>query len=269
MITIRYIFHDCFTAETPEATLVFDFWTDPTADKGETPRFIREADPSKPLYIIVSHHHKDHFNRIIFDWTLLHPDIRFIISRDTAGMCRHILSPTSIYRGIKPAPEKVTILCPGETFEGPGLNIKAFGSTDIGNSYLAVSAGKTIFHAGDLNAWIWKDESTPEEVDEAISNFEHIVEMISDHLGGKPVDAAMFPVDSRIGTDYFTGARIFCRHIFCRHFFPMHFGLGNETQQLKYQQGAMRFDLYADPVSIARGTEYIALALPYSLCILA
>ncbi len=268
MFTVRYIFHDCFTVETSEAYLVFDYWTDPTVEKNEIPGFLRQADRSKPLYVIVSHHHKDHFNRTIFDWTLHHPDIHFILSRDAARMCRHILSPTSVYRGVKPSPERVAILSPGDTFEAPGLSLKAFASTDIGNSYLAISAGKSIFHAGDLNAWIWKDESTPEEISEAIGRFENIVSSISAFIGDSAIDAAMFPVDSRIGTDYFTGARIFCRRIFTRHFFPMHFGLGNKTEQQKYQQDAIRFDLYADPDCIARGTEYIALVSPYSLCIL-
>ena len=39
-----------------------------------------------------------------------------------------------------------------------GVKIKAFGSTDIGISFLVSVDGVDIFHAGDLNWWHWWDE---------------------------------------------------------------------------------------------------------------
>lgn len=68
------------------------------------------------------------------------------------------------------------------------------------------------------------------------------------------------PVDSRIGTDYFTGAAMLVRSIDVRHFFPMHFALGSEEEQRHRRRDALAFDLYANP---DRG-EYIGLASPYA-----
>lgn len=71
-----------------------------------------------------------------------------------------------------------------------------------------MSKGMKLFHAGDLNAWIWKEQSTEEEIDKSINNYISILLQIkSIHID---FDIVMFPVDSRIGSDYYIGAKIFC-----------------------------------------------------------
>lgn len=259
MKTLTYIWHDCFVYDDPRLTIIFDYWKDPTCLPGQLPAFIQQADKSKPIYIVVSHHHKDHYTKQIFEWSTLFDNIKYILSKDVAKYARHILHPDSIYKGIKPAPESVVVLTTGQTYSDNNIYVKAYGSTDIGNSYCISVAGKSIFHAGDLNAWIWKDESTEEEVDKAISDFDDILETIAtDH---KVIDFAMFPVDSRIGREYFTGAKIFVRKFDVKKFFPMHFGLGDTPEeQKKYQIDATRIDLYANP---ERG-EYVCLQSPYA-----
>ena len=42
--------------------------------------------------------------------------------------------------------------------------VKAYGSTDIGISFLVKVDGLTIFHAGDLNWWHWKEDSLEEQL---------------------------------------------------------------------------------------------------------
>lgn len=256
---IRYIWHDCFFISSESANLVFDFWMDPLTKNGSMPLFIQNADKNKPFYVFVSHHHKDHYSKRIFEWHSLFNDIHFIISKDTAKYARHILSENSIYKGQKPESSQVCVLTPGETYSDSVISVDAFGSTDIGNSYAVKIDGKTIFHAGDLNAWIWKDESTLQEIEKALNDYESILENIL--LKHSRFDYVMFPVDSRIGSDYFTGAKTFVRKFDVSHFFPMHFGLGESTEeQLKYQLDANRFTEYANPY---RG-EYISLQSPYS-----
>ena len=85
MITLKFIWHDCFVLETPAFAAVFDFWKDGrrSAASGEPPAFLSSIPEDKPLYVLVSHHHKDHFHRSIFNWEQVHPEIRFIISKDT------------------------------------------------------------------------------------------------------------------------------------------------------------------------------------------
>lgn len=262
MTTLTFIWHDCFLLETPKIAVVFDFWKDGRrrASSEDIPRFLPLIPKEKHLYVLVSHHHKDHFHRSIFLWEQVHPKISFIISTDTRRSIAFMLRPSGTYTGFRPSPEKVIVLGQGETFSDTDITVKAYGSTDIGNSYLVtVPDGRKVFHAGDLNAWVWKNESTPEEIDEAESAFMSVTEQIAADC--PEIDIAMFPVDSRIGRDYWEGAAMFVRSIFVKKFFPMHFCLADSEEELIGRMyDATRFDLYAHP---QRG-EYIALQHPYS-----
>lgn len=265
MIKLTYIYHDCFVAETPGATLVFDYWRDaaslsePCEGDGD-PDFLSRIDSDKPLYFIVSHHHKDHFNRRIFRWKGVAKEVRYIISRDVEKSIRYMLRPDSVYTGVKPDKGQVAVLRPGEVYEDNILKISAFGSTDIGNSYLVETSGARLFHAGDLNAWMWKDESTKAEIAAAIRDYTAVLDTIS-AAGVERIDLAMFPVDSRIGTDYWEGASIFVRRFDVGIFVPMHFGLGEDAADARRKAlDATDFAAYANP---ERGV-YAALQHPYS-----
>ncbi len=264
MIEITYIFHDCFVVETPELAIVFDFWKDPSSKHGDLPAFIKAIDKQKPLYVFVSHHHKDHYTKKIFEWACSGYNIKYILSKDVAKFARHILEERSTYNGPKPTHDQTIIIGEGETFMDDLIKVEAYGSTDIGNSYYieinpSCKDKISLFHAGDLNAWIWKDESTEEEVEKALQDYKDILKkIVTNH---KEIDYVMFPVDSRIGTDYFTGAKLFVREIDVKHFFPMHFELGESEEELRRRAAdAAKVDLYANK---ERG-EYICLQTPYS-----
>ena len=260
-IKIQYIWHDCFVVYLPEMTLVTDYWMDASstgAQPEDFPRFLDEIPQDKPLYVLVSHHHKDHFARSIFRWESRFPLIHFIISADTAKSISYMLKPGSTYKGIyKPGPGKVTVLKPGESFSAGGLRILAFPSTDTGNSYLIEVQDKKIFHAGDLNAWIWKDESTRAEVAAAIRDYKLILERIKEVT--EEIDVAFFPVDSRIGTDWCEGAAIFVRVFKVEYFIPMHFTLATPGHTILDRiADAVSFDNYRNP---SRG-RYLPLTVP-------
>jgi len=245
--------------QTARANIVFDFWKDPFCSPDEIPMFIQECDKKKPLYVLVSHHHKDHYTKKIFEWDSLFCKIHYIISKDTAKFSRHILNPDSLYKGFRPRPDDITVLKPDEVFNDGVIKVEAFQSTDIGNSYAISIDGMTVFHAGDLNAWIWKGESTEEEVRTVTSEYEKIIDSICSAYPS--FDYVMFPVDSRIGAEYFRGAEIFVSRINVGHFFPMHFGLGETAEQkIGYRLDAAKAELYMNPL---RG-EYICLQAPYS-----
>ena len=283
MVSITYIWHDCFVVSTPVAVLVFDYWLDTDGGAAAHPAFLDITDRDKPLYVLVSHGHKDHFNPDIFSWAADFPNVHYIVSKDVMKRIRHVVSATSAYSGPKVSPSQVTALRPGEEFSDGRVRVAAFPSTDIGNSYIVECDGRRIFHAGDLNAWIWKDESTEQEVRKALGDYLACLRDISAWLKANPVstvpeamppvqgaaapvqdagriDFCFFPVDSRIGTDYFTGASIFVREFDVVRFFPMHFALGDEEERRQRRADALRFGRYANP---ARG-EYIPLALPGS-----
>ena len=218
----------------------------------------------------MSHGHKDHYNPEIFGWAEHFADARFIVSNDVWKRCRHIASPTSVYHGPRVDPERLVRLLPGERFSQGDISISAFPSTDIGNSYMVIAGGKRIFHAGDLNAWIWLEESSEQEIRKAMGDYRACLRSVAESFAGdsgevpppekRCIDFAFFPVDSRLGKDYFTGARIFVREFNVAHFFPMHFGLGDEAEQRQRCDDALKFSLYANP---DRG-EYIPLASPFA-----
>lgn len=253
MVSLTYIYHDAFLLTTDSFSAIFDFWCMPEGI-AQKPADIISAD--KPLYVFVSHFHKDHFNPEVFGWAKDLPNVKYIISKDTRRHARKYLNPDSSYRGdLRVDPEKVCVLAPGESYEDSLLKVDAFGSTDIGNSYLlTLPDGRKAFHAGDLNAWVWRDESTDEEIQEALDSFRKEIEPL--HRLASVIDIAMFPVDSRIGTGYAEGASIFVSKFDVKYFVPMHFGLGTTPEEsLKYLSDAVRFESYANP---ERG-EYVAL----------
>lgn len=262
MIKISYVWHDCFVVETDVANIVFDYWLDSAGSSSDMPAEVARLDRSKPLYVLVSHGHKDHYNPAIFSWASQFESVRYVVSADVFRRMRHIVSATSVYSGPKVSADIVATLRHGESASFGGVTVMAFPSTDIGNSYMLDVCGVRIFHAGDLNAWIWKDESTEQEIRKAMGDYMACLRDIGQACGER-IDYAFFPVDSRIGTDYFTGAREFVRRFDVGHFFPMHFALGDAGERQRRRADALDFGLYA---SDARG-EYVPLAIPGSLYI--
>lgn len=264
MLDLTYIHHSSFLLrQEGTCSILFDYWKpddrpfarsredrDKETGKRKDPWFLESIPTELPFFVVVSHHHKDHYNPAIFDWKKRFPNIRYILSKDTARFARHLLK--------KLPSESVQVLEPGDVYsEGP-VEIHAFGSTDIGNSYgilISKRDGSTIkvFHAGDLNSWLWLDESTPDEIADMRGRFSSILEDISREF--PKLDLAMFPVDSRLGRGYEEGASLFVHKIDVARFFPMHFSLGESEEEIaQRKKDARNFELYA-----AERGEYIAL----------
>ena len=99
--------------------------------------------------------------------------------------------------------------------------IKAFGSTDVGISFLIETEGKTIFHAGDLNNWHWMNESPEDEWKRDEKKFLDEIKVISNDY--KNIDLVLFPIDPRLGSEYMRGGKQFIDLIKPTVFIPMHF----------------------------------------------
>lgn len=202
---ITYIYHSGFCIEAAQANLLIDYYQDGGPKATQVIRRLLSQD--KPLYVLVSHAHRDHYNSVVLQWQQQKDNIIYLFSDDIpvqAGM-----------------PKSMVFLRKGDLYQNDGLRIMACGSTDQGISFLIHLEGKTLFHAGDLNNWHWQDESTPEEVREAEAHYQTeltYIRQYADHL-----DLAMFPVDSRIGSDFDRGARQFLAAIPTDMFIPMHF----------------------------------------------
>jgi len=203
---IHYLYHSGFAVQTKDHFLVFDYYNDKPCPSKEglaggviTAKEI--AAHNNPL-VFVSHEHGDHYNPVILEWQKLNPNIRYIISSDVPA------------KG-----EKIHSLKPYEKLELDDMSIKAFGSTDQGVSFLLSVDGIDIFHAGDLNWWHWKDESTEEEI--KLSEQDFLKEM--KHIVGNRIDIAFFPVDPRLGSEYYLGAERFISLMKPAMLVPMHF----------------------------------------------
>ncbi|MDR1524139.1 MAG: MBL fold metallo-hydrolase [Tannerella sp.] len=202
---LTYIYHSGYAIEGERCTIVTDYYKD--SHDG----YVRRSLASFPgkLYVLSSHWHPDHFNKTVLEWKNIRPDTQYIFSEDVFKN-RHI-------------PQKeASSLNKGDTWQDENIRIKAFGSTDVGISFLIEAEGKKIFHAGDLNNWHWDEESTPEEVRTAERDFLKEVDDLRKETDR--VDLAMFPVDSRLGKNYMRGAEQFVDRIHAGIFAPMHFG---------------------------------------------
>lgn len=205
---LTYIYHSCYALECDEFTIIIDYYEDTLkpSEKGLIHSHILH-NPGK-LYVLSSHSHPDHFNPEIFCWKQQKKDIQYIFSRDIldAGMANK---------------EDAIYLDKLETYEDDFLKIKAYGSTDIGISFLLQAEGKQIFHAGDLNNWHWNEECSPEEAQGYETNYLNELELIAKDV--THLNLAMFPVDPRLGKDYMKGAEQFVSRIPTDILAPMHF----------------------------------------------
>ena len=235
-MTLNYIYHSGFAIEMEGVTIIIDYYKDSSEtehNRGIVHDYLLQR-PGK-LYVLATHFHPDHFNREILTWKEQRPDIQYIFSKD-------------ILKSHRAKAEDAFYIKKGETYEDDTIRIDAFGSTDVGSSFLLHLQDWSIFHAGDLNNWHWKDESTPQEVAEAEGNYLKELDIIAKETS--VMDLVMFPVDPRLGTDFMRGAQQFIDRIKTSVFVPMHFW--------ERPAEVMAFGPYAE----SKGCRYIVLSVP-------
>ena len=223
-IAVEYLGGSGFLVTIGETGFLFDA-SEHGAEKRELPK--KEALAAyRKLYVFVSHRHDDHFSESIYD--LCGEDAVYIVGFDV------------------PQPHRGVRMNPGEKQGFGNVEVKAFGSTDEGVSFLVEYAGVSIFHAGDLNLWHWRDESTIAQIEAAESAFYSCVAPIPKET----IDLAFFPVDPRQGSMYDAGAGYFVMTVKPKIMIPMHFqGRGDV---------AMRFALTGE----TKHTKVVALEVP-------
>jgi L-ascorbate metabolism protein UlaG (beta-lactamase superfamily) len=206
---LYYIYHSGFAIEADDTTIIIDYYKDSSEhiyNKGVVHDHLLER--SGNLYVLATHFHPDHFNPEILSWREKRPDIHYIFSRD-------------ILKHRRAKADDACYIKKGERYEDTNLCIEAFGSTDVGSSFLIDLQGVRIFHAGDLNNWHWSEESTPEEIRKAEGDY--LAELRDLKVRAPQLDLVMFPVDSRMGRDYMRGAEQLVGQIKVNTFVPMHF----------------------------------------------
>ncbi len=202
---VTFLGHSGFLLEWEGLYGLFDYHT------GELPHM----HPDRPLYVFVSHAHGDHYNRAVWELRISRARVYYVVSKDVP------LSAMSKLRlGLTEADEKwITKVRPNESYGLPGdVTVATLGSTDAGVAFLVRYAGQTVFHAGDLNLWTWREE-TPANNADMRQRFLKEMEKIKE----KSMDVAFFPLDPRQEEDCGKGLEIFNRTAKVKALFPMHF----------------------------------------------
>ncbi len=192
---IIYIHHSSFLVETASACLLFDYF------EGPLPPLPKD----KPLYVLASHNHGDHFSDAVFSLRDIHPDTRYLLSYD-------------IGKAAVPNGCSVLFLSPRTQWQDDILSVETFRSTDEGVAFWCRLDGRDIYHAGDLNHWYWEGEEEAWNRDMTQSYREEISRM-----AGRTADVAFLPVDPRLEDWFYLGADDFMKQVDARHIFPMHF----------------------------------------------
>ena len=196
---VSYIHHSSFLVETDRFYYLFDYAS------GTLP----EMDVTKPILVLSSHSHADHYNAEIFSLldTLGMQNVQAILSDD-------IVVPVNI-QTLRVSPEKEYDL-------GLQQKLTTLRSTDLGVAFLIEDQENLIYHAGDLNDWVWDEESNSYN-EEMTANYQKQICLLAEKLNHKEVDVAFVVLDPRQGKDYDRGLCFFLENISSEQVYPMHY----------------------------------------------
>ncbi len=189
--------------------LVFDYFKsarDKHIEDGHLSRGDIEA--FERVYVFATHFHHDHFNPCIYDWAS--PKVKYLLDST-----------------IKEVPQEAVVLSPGGTYSDDTVYVREFGSTDCGGSFYVNIGGISLFHAGDLNDWHWKDDGNARYSRVMTKMFDREMAYLRKHVAH--IDYAFFPVDKRMGSDHDAGARKFIDIMKPDVLVPIHFVTFSDT----------------------------------------
>jgi L-ascorbate metabolism protein UlaG (beta-lactamase superfamily) len=231
-MNITYIGHSGFLIEWENCYWLFDYYT------GEIPAL----NPMKRLIVFASHKHGDHFNPKIFRLADQYPDVWYVLSSDI----RIVKANAEKYSVKEEIMDKIISVKPHRDYELPDgenniVHLQALKSTDCGVAFLLSYRKKTIYHAGDLNHWIWKEE-TKQSNNDMTAKFNMEMEFLKD----KSIDIAFAPLDPRQEEWYYLGLEKLLNTAKIGKVYPMHFW-GKPEIILKFKQER---DFYLNGVEV-------------------
>lgn len=198
-MNIRYIHHSGFLVETDRFYYLFDY------EKGSLP----QMDAAKPIFVLSSHAHGDHYN----------PEVFSLLAAAGMAHVRAVLSDDIV------APEDVdaVLVAPEREYHlGERLKLTTFRSTDLGVAFLIEDGEQLIYHAGDLNDWVW-DEETEEYNKQMTLDYRWQIGLLAEKLDGRELAAAFVVLDPRQERDYDRGICFFLENISAKMVYPMHY----------------------------------------------
>ena len=191
---VTFIYHSSYFVELDHCCLLFDYY------QGNIPQV------DKPLYVFASHSHGDHFSPAIFQLAQEGKEVHYLLSDD--------ISPRQVPEELK---DQVTFVAPRSFYEVGELKVATLRSTDMGVAFLVQCQGKRIYHAGDLNCWVW-DGAPRFQNDQMEAQYQEELELLAD----KDIDVAFVPLDPRQEADFDLGMKYFFQAGGAEYVFPMH-----------------------------------------------
>ncbi|MFW6007368.1 MAG: MBL fold metallo-hydrolase [Halanaerobiales bacterium] len=205
---VYHLFHSGVAVKIGEDLLVFDYYKDNPSgeDRDLTNGVISEKnlEESDNIYGFVSHRHSDHYNPTIFNWEDKTDNVYYILSNDI---------------NVRTGKDNYIFVNKDEELEVNEVEIKTFGSTDLGVSFLVKHKEVTIFHAGDLNWWHWKNNSREDQKQEEEDYKQEIAKIVKEDK----IDIAFVPVDPRLDEYYYLAGEYFLRKVEPEVLIPIHF----------------------------------------------
>ena len=201
---ITYIYHSGFSVELESCVLIFDYF------KGNIPA----VPANKPVYFFASHSHQDHFNLAILNM-LSENNPKFILSNDIR-LSEKYLERCGINKDIK---DTIISVKKNDNVVVDNLTIETFRSTDAGCAFMVKADGVTIYHAGDMNVWVWPGH----EHKEALKAYHERLYMEQlTKMSKYDVDVAFAPLDPRLKESYYLGIKMLLDNVKVKKLFPMH-----------------------------------------------
>lgn len=208
-IKVTYLAHSGYLLELDTCYLLFDYY------KGS----LDNINKNKKLVVFVSHSHYDHFNKDIFYLDEEYPDIQYCISADIKISEKDIKE----YGITGELSRKIELVKPRQEYNLQDNNqneiiIRTLKSTDKGVAFIVSYMGKTIYHAGDLHLWVWKEEDNQFN-NNMTARFNKEMDIVKNYS----IDVAFLPLDPRQEDWYHLGMDAFLETTLIKYAFPMHF----------------------------------------------
>lgn len=196
---VTYIAHSGFIVETDFCYYIFDYY------KGEIPVLNKR----KEVIVFCSHAHPDHYN----------PQIFSLLREQGIEQMTAVLANDISRRKYPSGDVECIRVRHDETYELPcDTNLRTLLSTDAGVAFLLTCPEGTIYHAGDLNDWVWEGE--PEQDNRQMTgSYRHEIQKLKDIF----IDVAFVPLDPRQGSYYAAGLQYFLETVEVGAVYPMHY----------------------------------------------
>lgn len=226
---VTFIKHSSYFVELDTCCLLFDYY------EGAVP------ETEKPLYIFASHSHGDHFSEQVFSLSRENRETAYLLSAD--------IWESRVPEAFR---QQTVFVSPHQTYAVGAVKVATLESTDVGVAFLVQCEGKLIYHAGDLNCWVW-DGAPRFQNDQMKLQYKRELRILS----GRKIDVAFVPLDPRQEENFDLGMKLFFDAAGAKHVFPMH--MWEDYSVVPLFKSTPGYEKYADRLMdvSAPGQEFV------------